>query len=412
MSQSSTQQSPRITRSIVTEEALHVSPDVLGLPLARPWRRAAAIGVDGILCSILTNAPSVLFGFAAAFVLFRVSGRRKAGGGYFGRSMRFTFRLGGALVLFWVAMGTWDMVRDGLRAADAEEDRQVEVAFETGSGAARSMNLTGLAAVGFAGEVVQLHRAETEVDGRQAARAMLDRMRAAGVPDGDVYETLRELAAAAEGKPWLRDAVEEVIAADAASDGGEEDAGEADGIVAPEPDSLIVAYAAALEEGDSAAIDSLRPGVISAVAADTVGAMAGTISALDEERAQLTDEVRQLREEMEQGPGVLAFLRSLVDDLGLGLGWFGLYFTATTAMWHGRTPGKRLFGIRVISLTGKPIGWWASFERFGGYAAGFATGLLGFLQVLWDDNRQAIHDKIAVTAVIREHVAPPDRRES
>ena len=38
----------------------------------------------------------------------------------------------------------------------------------------------------------------------------------------------------------------------------------------------------------------------------------------------------------------------------------------------------------------------------GGYAAGLATGLLGFAQIFWDKNRQAIHDKIAETAVVRD----------
>jgi uncharacterized RDD family membrane protein YckC len=80
----------------------------------------------------------------------------------------------------------------------------------------------------------------------------------------------------------------------------------------------------------------------------------------------------------------------------------GLYFTATVALWQGRTPGKRLLHIRVVRLNGKPIGWWAAFERFGGYAAGVATGLLGFAQIFWDKNRQAIHDKIAETAVVRD----------
>ena len=42
------------------------------------------------------------------------------------------------------------------------------------------------------------------------------------------------------------------------------------------------------------------------------------------------------------------------------------------------------------------------FERAGGYAAGFATGLLGFAQVYWDANRQAIHDRIVGTVVVRE----------
>jgi uncharacterized RDD family membrane protein YckC len=38
----------------------------------------------------------------------------------------------------------------------------------------------------------------------------------------------------------------------------------------------------------------------------------------------------------------------------------------------------------------------------GGYAAGFATGLLGFAQVFWDANRQGIHDRIVGTVVIMD----------
>jgi uncharacterized RDD family membrane protein YckC len=43
---------------------------------------------------------------------------------------------------------------------------------------------------------------------------------------------------------------------------------------------------------------------------------------------------------------------------------------------------------------------WDSFGRYGGYGAGLATGLLGFIQIYWDPNRQAIHDKISATIVI------------
>jgi uncharacterized RDD family membrane protein YckC len=59
-------------------------------------------------------------------------------------------------------------------------------------------------------------------------------------------------------------------------------------------------------------------------------------------------------------------------------------------------------GIRVIRLDGKPLGWWISFERFGGYAASFSVGLLGFLQILWDRNRQGLHDKACETVVVYE----------
>jgi uncharacterized RDD family membrane protein YckC len=56
----------------------------------------------------------------------------------------------------------------------------------------------------------------------------------------------------------------------------------------------------------------------------------------------------------------------------------------------------------VVRLDGSPLGLWFSLERFGGYAAGVATGLLGFVQVYWDPNRQGIHDRIARTVVVRD----------
>ena len=91
----------------------------------------------------------------------------------------------------------------------------------------------------------------------------------------------------------------------------------------------------------------------------------------------------------------------ITTDLGFGFGWAAFYFSLFTAWWQGQTPGKRLFGIRVIQLDGTPLSLWSSFGRYGGYGAGFATGLLGFLQVYWDPNRQAIQDKISSTVVVR-----------
>jgi uncharacterized RDD family membrane protein YckC len=102
------------------------------------------------------------------------------------------------------------------------------------------------------------------------------------------------------------------------------------------------------------------------------------------------------------GFSLLTTLENLVDDLGISAGWAALYFTLFTWLWNGQTPGKRALGLRVIHLRGRPLTWWDGFERFGGYAAGVATGLLGFLQVFWDSNRQAIHDRVSFTAVIRD----------
>jgi uncharacterized RDD family membrane protein YckC len=386
---------PRQIRSAVTQEALSVDPGVIGLPLARPWRRAAAFSIDGVIVALLTSTPSVLFGFAAAAVLFRASRRKAPGGGYLKRSFRFMFRVGGAMVLFGVAVSLWGSIRD--RFSGDGSGRTVAVA-RSGEGEASLEISGGMEAARFAGEVISLHRSDDEEGARAATQRLLDRMHASGVEGADAREAVRSLAGDVEEKPWVDAAVQTVLAYDEAAQALEPVPAE-DAIAA---DSLVVAYSAALAEGDTVAADSLRPMLVTVLSAEPVSELERQIDELDDERDELSSRVGELEEEVEEGPGLLAFIRSFAEDLGLGLGWFGLYFTATTALWQGRTPGKRLLGIRVIRLTGKPIGWWASFERAGGYAAGLATGLLGFLQLLWDDNRQAIHDKIAATTVIRD----------
>lgn len=107
-------------------------------------------------------------------------------------------------------------------------------------------------------------------------------------------------------------------------------------------------------------------------------------------------------QEAEQPSTAIAWIRDIADEAGLIFGWGTVYLTLFTAFWNGRTPGKRLLRLRVARLDGKPLGLLAAFERAGGYAAGFATGLLGFARVWWDPNRQGIHDKISETVVVRE----------
>lgn len=96
------------------------------------------------------------------------------------------------------------------------------------------------------------------------------------------------------------------------------------------------------------------------------------------------------------------------------LGYFGfglLYFTLATWAGKGRTVGKWLFGLRVLRLDGAPLRLWDSFGRAGGYAASFSTAGLGFVEALWDPNRQALHDKVASTVVVRDprRSLPPRR---
>jgi hypothetical protein len=89
-----------------------------------------------------------------------------------------------------------------------------------------------------------------------------------------------------------------------------------------------------------------------------------------------------------------------LHKLGLRFGWAIAYFSLLPFWWKGQTVGKRLFGLRVVHLAGKPLGVMDCFGRYGGYAAGLATGGIGLAQVLWDPNRQAVQDKLAHTVVI------------
>ncbi|WP_350654714.1 RDD family protein [Pseudoalteromonas sp. D48-MNA-CIBAN-0056] len=98
---------------------------------------------------------------------------------------------------------------------------------------------------------------------------------------------------------------------------------------------------------------------------------------------------------------ILQWGKGIIQDLGLGFGWAAVYFTLFSLLWRGQTPGKKLCNTRVVALNGEPLGLLDCFGRYGGYGAGFATGLLGFLQVYWDPNRQAIQDKISATVVIQ-----------
>jgi uncharacterized RDD family membrane protein YckC len=77
------------------------------------------------------------------------------------------------------------------------------------------------------------------------------------------------------------------------------------------------------------------------------------------------------------------------------------YFSLSIAWGNGQTLGKWLLGIQVIQVDGQPLSLFNAFSRQGGYGAGFATGMLGFLQIFWDPNRQAIQDKVSNTLVIR-----------
>lgn len=76
-----------------------------------------------------------------------------------------------------------------------------------------------------------------------------------------------------------------------------------------------------------------------------------------------------------------------------------IYFTLCFYFLRGRTIGKWLLRIRVLSLHHHRLGFWHCVERSLGYAASTLELGLGFLQAAWNPNRMALHDKIAETVV-------------
>ncbi|HEY5551460.1 MAG TPA: RDD family protein [Opitutaceae bacterium] len=113
----------------------------------------------------------------------------------------------------------------------------------------------------------------------------------------------------------------------------------------------------------------------------------------------LSAENKTLRER-EGGRSLLTAAADLGKTFGLTFGWAGVYFTLLTAWLRGRTLGKFAMGTRVVRLDGRAITPMDAFIRNGGYAAGLATGLIGFMSILWNENRQAIHDRMTGTVVV------------
>ncbi len=89
-----------------------------------------------------------------------------------------------------------------------------------------------------------------------------------------------------------------------------------------------------------------------------------------------------------------------------GVGMLLGYVALSTWLWNGRTLGKRLAGIRVVSLVRERLTLWQCVERTLGYATSALEGGFGFLQYFLHANRRTVHDRIAETIVVRERGAP------
>lgn len=76
------------------------------------------------------------------------------------------------------------------------------------------------------------------------------------------------------------------------------------------------------------------------------------------------------------------------------------YFTLFIGL-HGQTPGKMLLGLKIIRTTGDEVGYGRALVRWIGQCLSLLTLGLGFLMVAFSREKQALHDKIAGTYVVR-----------
>jgi uncharacterized RDD family membrane protein YckC len=87
--------------------------------------------------------------------------------------------------------------------------------------------------------------------------------------------------------------------------------------------------------------------------------------------------------------------------------WLWLFSTLTNIAYFtyfhgstGRTPGKMLLGLQVVSVEGGRISFGTAFLRSVGYLVSSLVFCLGYIWIAFDKRKQGWHDKIAGTVVI------------
>ena len=66
----------------------------------------------------------------------------------------------------------------------------------------------------------------------------------------------------------------------------------------------------------------------------------------------------------------------------------------------GQTIGKYVMGVRIVRVDGKQMSYIKAFLRYAGYFVSLATLGIGFIWVVFDSQRRALHDHLAGTCVI------------
>ncbi|ESE42154.1 RDD family protein [Shewanella decolorationis] len=392
-------------RTMVTPKAFTIAESVLYTPLATPFKRALAMLIDGLFITILAEQMDWLFVLLVVGIIYIEKRSRQ-----FGRLLKwglYAAMLG--LMLFSSAGNLWNFHQSSKTSREKVS-------------APQDIN----AVVKAIPDLVSLGLCENTDCAREQIRALqqtLETQTLENVPiEGMsaverrdmVLDTLDSTELSETDKALLRD---EIMAGSLWPEvkGGEVTLDSTKGLAKnstkdsstlPPSSKPNQSLANQSPDGTHEAVsapESITDGLANAQT-DNRAAMenAPLVPDINLNPAHQTESPNSEADDEEESDtrSVLAWIKGFMSDMGLGFGWAAFYFTVFTAKFDGQTLGKKLLGIRVIQLDGAKISLWGAFGRYGGYAAGFTTGLLGFMQIFWDANRQGIQDKISSTVVI------------
>jgi len=370
------------TKQYLTPFAFKMDKSLFGLPLASPTKRGIALLIDFSLIALLSDVSGVFLAFTIAVTLYYLGNKKRAQerGKKKGHKRRAIMRFVAAFILFVVLLDTLPPIMKYFNGEQSEPQASVGES---------SLSLTQSLTLG----AIALSTIQTIADSDcQTFNCWQNQLDLAAVKTAKiVYEGDLKIT---ESK--LNDIFSDI------SEKTELSPDEQKELISSMHDSYTKELSN-LKAGEGEGADDKSIVKTSELVKDIkpfADENKDSVFVLTED-GKLTD-IDKLKEEKSNKPvySIIEWVKGIIEDLGLGFGWATFYFTAFIALWQGQTIGKKLLGIKVLQLDGTPLSIWDSFGRYGGYGAGLATGLLGFIQIYWDPNKQAIHDQISATVVI------------
>lgn len=356
-------------KTMVTPHAFTIADTVLYTPLAAPLKRALAMLIDGLLITVLAEQMDWMFVLLVVGIIYIEKRSHKLG-----RLLKWGLY---TAMLAFMLLTTADNLLNVNGSSNTDNEQAVE-----GSALGKQI-LTSLPAI------ISLSLCDNYACGKTQVQSLREVIENASASKGMTETERREIVLHTITNSSLSAADSEKLQTEVLD-------GTLWPVIAPQVESpTLDTQSEPLKSIQTSEPTDPAQGVVANAAkvtettdtTKTVPSPSTRVKSVDDDDESTTH-------------SVIAWVKGFMSDMGLGFGWAAFYFTVFTARFDGQTLGKKMLGIRVIQLDGAKISLWAAFGRYGGYAAGFTTGLLGFMQIFWDANRQGIQDKISSTVVI------------